>query len=235
MKNIAIIPARSGSKRLRDKNIRLLNGKPLMAYTIEAAKTSGEFDEIFVSTDSENYAKIAREYGARVPFMRSEVLASDTATSWDTVQEVLETYAQRGKTFDTFTLLQPTSPLRDGMDISAAYELMEEKNANAIVSVAKAEHPPLWCTTLPEDLSLEAFAPNLEGTEKPAGPYYRINGAIYIVKTQYFESTKNIYKDKCHAYVMSSEKSIDIDTLLDFEIAAMVQNKFINNGPDNSL
>lgn len=235
MKNIAIIPARSGSKRLKDKNIRLLNGKPLMAYTIEAAKTSGEFDEIFVSTDSENYAKIACQYGASVPFMRSEVLASDTATSWDTVQEVLETYAQRGKTFDTFTLLQPTSPLRDGMDISAAYELMEEKNANAIVSVAKAEHPPLWCTMLPEDLSLEALAPNLERTGQPAGPYYRINGAIYIVNTQYFESTKNIYKDKCHAYVMSSEKSIDIDTLLDFEIAAMVQNKFINNGPDNSL
>ena len=117
MKNIAIIPARSGSKGVRDKNIRNLCGKPLMAYTIEAALESGEFDEVMVSTDSEHYAEIARKYGASVPFLRSAKTASDSASSWDMVDEVLNCYAMLGKSFDTFCLLQPTSPLRDKKDI----------------------------------------------------------------------------------------------------------------------
>ena len=121
MKNIAIIPARSGSKGLKDKNIRNLNGRPLLAWTIEAAVRSGEFDEIMVSTDSEAYAEIARRYGADVPFLRSPATATDTASSWDTVAEVLENCRERGSTFDTFCLLQPTSPLRNAEDIRNAY------------------------------------------------------------------------------------------------------------------
>ena len=112
MKNIAIIPARSGSKGVIDKNIRDLHGKPLMAYTIEAALGSGVFDEVMVSTDSEKYAQIAREWGAAVPFLRSERTSTDSASSWDMVDEVLGEYEKRGRIFDTFCLLQPTSPLR---------------------------------------------------------------------------------------------------------------------------
>ena len=109
MKNIAIIPARSGSKGLPDKNIRLLGGKPLLAYTIEAAIQSGCFDTVHVSTDSEHYAEIARQYGADVPFLRSAALATDTASTWDAVREALCRYAELGKTFDTMMLMQPTS------------------------------------------------------------------------------------------------------------------------------
>ena len=132
MNNLAIIPARSGSKGLKDKNIKLLNGKPLIAYSIEAAKKSEIYSHILVSTDSERYGEIAIQYGAEVPFYRSEENASDVASSWDVVKEVLKKYQEMGIVFDTFTLLQPTSPLRKYEDIKKAYELFKEKDAIAL-------------------------------------------------------------------------------------------------------
>ena len=120
MKNLAIIPARSGSKGLKDKNIKMLSGKPLMAYTIEAAIESKMFCKVMVSTDSGNYAEIAREYGAEVPFLRSNELSGDKAGSWEVVLEVLQQYQTVGEIFDTVCLLQPTSPLRDSADIIQA-------------------------------------------------------------------------------------------------------------------
>ncbi|MFX4263258.1 cytidylyltransferase domain-containing protein [Pelotomaculum propionicicum] len=224
MRNIAIIPARSGSKGLKDKNIMLLNGKPLMAYTIEAAIESRMFDEVFVSTDSEKYAEIAREYGASVPSLRSEDLSSDTASSWDVVKEALERYEEHGQFFDSFTLLQPTSPLRKVEDIVKAYNLFQERDANAIVGVTEAEHSPLWCGTLPEDQSLVGFFKSEHANQprQKLEPYFRINGAIYIVKTDYFIKVKDIYESKCYAYVMSRETSIDIDTAFDFIIAGIL-------------
>ena len=124
MKNLAIIPARSGSKGLVDKNIKLLDGKPLIAYSIEAALQSGVFDMVMVSTDSEKYAEIAWNYGAQVPFLRSAETSSDTASSWDAVAEVIENYRKLGTVFDTFMLLQPTSPLRTAQNIREAYDEM---------------------------------------------------------------------------------------------------------------
>lgn len=117
MRNLAIIPARSGSKGLPDKNIMDLNGKPMMYYTIRAAIDSGCFEEIMVSTDSPKYAEIAVACGAKVPFLRSEAMSGDSAGSWDTVREVLSNYQKLGQTFDYVTLLQPTSPLRTAEDI----------------------------------------------------------------------------------------------------------------------
>lgn len=116
MNNIAIIPARSGSKGLPDKNILDLNGHPLMYYTIKAALKSGCFDTVMVSTDSEKYADIAKSCGAEVPFLRSEELSSDTAGSWDVVREVLTQYKVMGNSFDYVALMQPTSPLRNAED-----------------------------------------------------------------------------------------------------------------------
>ena len=151
MKNLAIIPARSGSKGLPDKNIKELLGKPLMAYSIEAALASGVFDEVMISTDSEKYAEIAKKCGASVPFLRSEATASDTASSWDMVTEVLNNYKKLlGREFDTFCLLQPTSPLRTAEDIRAAYDIYNQKAKFAVVSVCETEHSPLWAGQLPE-------------------------------------------------------------------------------------
>ncbi|WP_300386274.1 acylneuraminate cytidylyltransferase family protein [Clostridium sp.] len=221
MKNIAIIPARSGSKGLKDKNIKLLKGKPLIAYTIEEARESNLFDEIFVSTDSEEYAEVARSFGASVPFLRNKELSSDTASSWDVIKDSLINYKKLGKEFDTVTLLQPTSPLRKAEDIRKAYEKMKTKNANSIVSVCEVDHSPLWCNTLPDDNSLEKFLNNdlIKKPRQKLDTYYRINGAIYIVKTNYLISCGNIYDNKCYAIIMKKENSIDIDDELDFKIA----------------
>lgn len=224
MKNLAVIPARSGSKGLKDKNIKLLNGKPLMAYSIEEALKSRCFDCVHVSTDSSTYAGIAKEYGADVPFLRSQANASDYSNSWDAVEEVLNHYATQGMIFDTVMLLQPTSPLRTYKDIQNAYQLMQEKNANAIIGMCEMEHSPLWANTIPNDLSLNGFthAPSLRQEIKT---YYRINGAIYLVKVPFLKENHNLYREGSYAYIMEPARSVDIDTELDFEMVEFLMNR----------
>ncbi len=228
MKNIAIIPARSGSKGVKDKNIKLLNGKPLIYYAINVALRSKMFDVVMVSTDSERYARIAKELGAEVPFLRSEETSSDYASSWDVVREVLDIYKNEGMEFDTFMLLQPTSPLRIAEDIQNAYKEMYEKQAVSIVSLCEAEHSPLQCNTLPDSLSLDNFIKKeTRGLRRQDMPiYYRFNGAIYLSKTREFLETGDIYKDRCFAYIMDKKRSIDIDDELDFKIAEVLSNSF---------
>lgn len=226
MKNIAIIPARSGSKGLKDKNIKDFCGKPLMAYTIQAAIDSGCFDEVMVSTDSEKYAEIAKEFGATVPFLRSEATASDVASSWDMVEEVLEGYKKIGREFDTFCLLQPTSPLRTAVDISAAYKLYKEQASFAVVSVCEAEHSPLWCGHLPANLEFIDFIDSEKMKQRQAtGKFYRLNGAIYIVNTSRFKMDRYLYQQGSFAYIMSQNRSVDIDTELDFKFAELIMNE----------
>lgn len=227
MKNLAIITARSGSKRLPDKNIKVLNGKPLIAYTIDTAKESNIFDEIFVSTDSIEYAEIAKRYGASVPFLRSRETAGDSSSSWDVVREVLKKYEEQGREYDTISLLQPTSPLRQAKDIIGGYDLMLEKNADAIVAVCEMEHSPLWCNVLPHDLSMKGFVPD-EVFNKPRqelSSYYRINGALYIVKTSLLNGDFHLYNSRCYAYIMEKRYSVDIDDELDFEMAEFLMAK----------
>ena len=126
MRNIAVIPARSGSKGLKDKNIKELCGKPLLAYSVEAALKTGIFDRVHVSTDSTVYQQIAVKYGADVPFLRSSEMSSDIASTWDAMRYVLSEYQNIGEKFDTITVLQPTSPLRKDEDILGAYELFKK-------------------------------------------------------------------------------------------------------------
>lgn len=224
MRNLAVIPARSGSKGLRDKNIKELAGKPLLAYSVEAAKKSNIFDVIHVSTDSREYADIAQGYGADVPFLRREELASDTSSTWDAIRFVVREYEKSGLHFDTVTVLQPTSPLRTEEDILEAFELFQKKQANMISSVCEVEHSPLWSNTLPSDLSMENFEKDeialLPRQSLPI--YYRENGAIYILRKEHLFSGKNVYKDKCYAYIMKREHSVDIDEELDFQIAKVI-------------
>lgn len=221
--NIAIITARSGSKGLPDKNIRSLKGRPLLAYSIQAAQDSGFFQKIFVSTDSLRYAEIAKTYGADVSFLRSAAMSSDTAGSWDVVREVLDEFEKRGETFERIMLLQPTSPLRSAQDIRESFRLMEEKDANSIVSVTETDHSPLWCNTLPDDLSMEHFR-NEQYCDCPRQllpKYYRVNGAIYLITVGELKKTKML-RQKSFAYIMPRERSVDIDTELDFELAELM-------------
>lgn len=226
MNSLAIIPARSGSKGLPGKNIRMLNGKPLLAYTIEAARDSGVFDEIMVSTDSLEYAQIAVEYGAAVPFIRSEKNADDHANSWSVVSEVLEEYAKMGKNFSDFCLLQPTSPLRAGEDIRGAYECFQRRNAVAVVSVCECEHSPLWCNVLDENMEMDHFIERGIGDQRQKlKKFYRINGAIYIADVLEFKKDPFLYRKGSYAYVMSNEKSVDIDGMLDLKLAELLMNE----------
>lgn len=225
MKNLAIITARSGSKGVVDKNIRLLDGKPLFAYSIEAALKSEMFEEIMVSTDDEKYAELAQKLGASVPFLRSSENSGDDTSSWDVVREVLKKYEELGERFDTVALLQPTSPLRKAEDIIQGYQLLYEKRANSIIGVCEVEHSPLYCNVLGDDLSMNNFIRS-DAYMKPRQrlpKYYRINGALYIVRVKENINIYDIYDNKCYAYIMPQEKSIDIDTELDFKIAELLQ------------
>ena len=224
MKKLAIIPARSGSKGLKDKNIKLLNGKPLLAYTIEAAMSSNLFDEIHVSTDSREYADIAIKYGAHVPFLRSIETATDKASSWDVVREVIQCYKLEGKTYDMVTLLQPTTPLRTEQDIIEAYNVFISNEANAVVGVCEVDHSPLWCNTLPQDHSMINFIDKNISIlpRQKLNTYYRINGAIYMINAEYFNSCESIYDSKCFAYIMKKEHSIDIDDEFDFKLVTAI-------------
>lgn len=229
MRNIAVIPARSGSKGLKDKNIKLLDNKPLMAYAIEAAIQSGIYDCIHVSTDSEQYARIAREYGAEVPFLRNEDLSSDMATTWDAMRFVLREYEKLGKKFDTITVLQPTSPLRTVEDIRNAYKIFEQKHAESVIGVCEVEHSPMWSNTLPEDGCLKGFIKEaVNGPRQKLSTYYRINGAVYIVDTKILMEKRSLYGEHGYAYVMSKEHSVDIDDKMDFAMAEFLM-KYIND------
>lgn len=227
MNNLAIIPARSGSKGLKDKNIKNLKGLPLLSYSIQAALESDMFSHVMVSTDSPSYAKISAHYGAEVPFLRDESTSSDSASSWDVVREVLNKYRELGFEFETVTLLQPTSPLRTSEDIRNAYTLYHNKKATSVVAVCEMEHSPLWSNTLPESLCMEGFLNSANNRQRQQlNTYYRINGSIYIVNVKHFLSGKNIYDSNSYAYIMPAHRSVDIDSALDFLIAEAVMNNF---------
>lgn len=222
MKHLAIIPARSGSKGVVDKNIKMLEGKPLLAYSVEAALKSAVFDRVMVSTDAERYAAVAREYGAEVPFLRSEQNSSDIASTWDSVKEVLTGYKEQGETFDSVCVLQPTSPLRTEWDIINGYELFQNKKANAVLGVCAMEHSPLYANVLGEDGCMDGFvrAETASLSRQMLPVYYRVNGALYILREDYLWEMSSPYDRGSYAYIMPAERSVDIDTAYDFMWAA---------------
>jgi N-acylneuraminate cytidylyltransferase/CMP-N,N'-diacetyllegionaminic acid synthase len=221
---VAIIPARGGSKGVKNKNIKLLNGIPLIAYTIKAAKESGIFDKIIVSTDSKDIADIALQYGAEVPFLRPSELATDTATTKDVILHALDWMNKNDLSFDYFMLLQPTSPLRSCDNIKDAVKVLIDKDANAVISVCEVEHSPLWSNVLPENMSLKNFIrDDVKHKRRQDLPkYYRLNGAIYICEVNMYLKTKDWFSENAYAYVMPSDKSIDIDYEIDFKIAEIL-------------
>ncbi len=230
MKRIAVIPARSGSKGLKDKNIKELLGKPLIVHTIECALESKCFDKVFVSTDSQKYADIALEYGADASFLRSEENSTDKADSWSVVREVISKFETMGEKYDEIMLLQPTSPLRQPSDIVAAIDLLHEKNANAVISLTECEHSPLWCNTLPKDCNMDGFLrPEYRYIPRQQLPtYYRYNGAIYLITLSELFKYGHMFEENCYGYVMEQDNSIDIDTELDFLIAETIMKKRFN-------
>ncbi|SHE63383.1 CMP-N,N'-diacetyllegionaminic acid synthase [Caldanaerobius fijiensis DSM 17918] len=227
---LALIPARGGSKGVPRKNLRCLSGKPLIAYTIEAALQANFIDKIIVSTDDLEIANVSKKYGAEVPFIRPEALATDEAKGIDVILHAMQWLEDHNEKFDLLILLQPTSPLRDSEDIKNALSLFVRKNADAVVSVCEAEHSPLWMNTLREDLCMKDFIRKevLNKNRQELETYYRLNGAIYLAKWNYIKQYKSFYGDKTYAYIMSREKSVDIDSEFDLQFAEfLMKNKNI--------
>ncbi len=222
----AFIPARGGSKRLPGKNIKDLNGKPLIAWTIEAALQSASVDRVIVSTEDQEIAAVAQQWGAEVPFIRPETLATDRTSTQVVITHALEVLQEKeGATPDYIVLLQPTSPLRKFDQIEQAIRFLKQKEGDAVVSVCESDHSPLWANTLPEDLSMEHFIrEEVKGKRAQELPvYYRLNGAIYIIKTSTFLQTMTFMpEEKCYAFIMNQLNSVDIDNDIDFIMAESI-------------
>jgi len=220
---LAIIPARGGSKRLPRKNVLDLNGKPLIAWSIEAGLKSKYIDKVVVSSDDEEILIISKQYGADI-IKRPDELANDTASTFDTLKHTIEKLSN----YDYIILLQATSPLRNESHIDEAIELLIYKSADAIVSVCEMDHSPLWSNTLDESLSMNRFLRDevLNKRSQDLEIYYRLNGAIYISeKNKFLEEKSFMLKEKIFAYKMNKKNSIDIDEKIDFQIAEMLINK----------
>lgn len=225
-KKLAVIPARCGSKGLPDKNIKLLNDKHLMGYSIEAAAKAGIFDCIHVSTDSLEYKRIAESYGADVSFLRPETISGDDIDTWSTIRYVVNRFREMGHNFEKITVLQPTSPLRLPEDIINADRLFEMKDAQAIISVCETECSPALMNTLGRDLSMNKFIQFEKGIRRQdLETCYQLNGAIYMFDVSVLDDIQNLYGEKSFAYVMPRNRSVDIDTMFDFEFAEFLLNK----------
>lgn len=224
MKRIAIIPARSGSKGLKDKNIIDLCGKPLIAYSIEAALETGLLDHVIVSTDSEHYAEIAQHYGAEV-MMRGEALSNDKATTFMVLEDILKNRLQ--KSIDYFVLLQPTSPLRTSKHITEAIEKFEAKieNFDFLVSMKEAEHAKVLVNPIDDDESLKYFDTDFSNYRRQGYKDYSPNGAIFIAKPDSYLEQKHFFGAKALSYIMSAEDSVDIDGALDLVVANAIMKK----------
>ncbi len=212
---LCIIPARGGSKGIINKNIIDINGSPLISYSIKLAIHSKIFDRVVVSTDSQEIAIIAKFYGAEVPFLRPCHLATDNSKVEDAIAYTL----QRIEKYDYVCLLQPTSPLVDLIDIKNAKQLLFDREADMIVSVSISPINIAWTRYISEDLSMKNFTENICSTNRQCFKnMYYLNGAIYLGKWSIFYNKKNYYKQNTYAYIMSYEKSIDIDSLLDIKL-----------------
>lgn len=218
MKNLAIIPARGGSKRIPRKNIKNFLGKPIIAYSIEAALQSGLFDEVMVSTDDKEIAEIAKQYGAKVPFMRSAETANDFASTADVLKEVLTNYQSLGQKFDNFCCIYATAPLISSKNIADAFQLLQNSDFTAAYPVVEFSYPIWRCLDVAEDGSMKRHWPEYENSRSQDLPKeYHDTGTFYWYKTQEWLAG-NV---KLGAIIVDETAVQDIDTETDWKLAEM--------------
>jgi N-acylneuraminate cytidylyltransferase/CMP-N,N'-diacetyllegionaminic acid synthase len=221
---LAVIPARGGSKGIPGKNILPLLGKPLIAYTIEAARKAGLIGRILVSTDDPVIAKTASEFGAEVPFLRPPELARDETPTLPVLQHLL-TQLKLSEHYEPeiIVLLQPTSPLRRAEDIDRAVTLLRQTGADSVVSLCAAEHSPYWMNRLEGDRVLP-FLDNVPeyARRQDLPPVYRVNGAVYATRRRILMEQNRLLGEDTRGMVMDAESSVDIDTPLDLKIAMLI-------------
>ena len=218
MSSLAIITARGGSKRIPKKNIKEFCGKPIIAYSIGAAIGSKLFDEVMVSTDSEEIADVARKYGAAVPFMRSAETSDDYATTADVLTEVLNEYGKLGKKFDWMSCIYPTAPFVTAEKLQNAWEFLQEKKADALMPVVAFSFPPQRCVVIRDGKLEYKWPENVRKRSQDLEPYYHDAGQFYFWKVKGFAEGigANVVP-----FILPEQEVQDIDNLSDWEIAEM--------------
>lgn len=219
-KVLAIIPARGGSKGIPKKNIKPLNGKPLIAWTIEEAKKSGYIDKLIVSSDSDEILKVAKEFGAEVPFKRPAELAQDDTPGIEPVLHALEHFLE----YDYVVLLQPTSPLRNVEDIDGAIILCDKEKASSCVSVTESSKSPFWMFNI--DVG-GVLTPLFEGKEIPyqrqqSPKVFELNGAVYVSTRESLLLNKSFFINSTRSYIMPNDRSKDIDSMEDLLLCELL-------------
>jgi len=221
MKNIAIIPARGGSKRIPRKNIKDFLGKPIIAYSIEAALSSGVFDEVMVSTDDVEIAEIAKKYGAKVPFFRSPELSNDMAMTAPVLVEVLNEYKKRGQEFDYGCCIYPCAPFINSQKIKEGLDLMIEKNADSAIPVVQFSYPIQRALKIEENKLSMILPENMNVRSQDLMPTYHDIGQYYCFKIESFLAEPNLFSKNTVPIITTESEVQDIDTEEDWKIAEM--------------
>lgn len=221
MKTVAIITARGGSKRIPRKNIREFCGKPILAYSVEAAVASGVFDRVMVSTDDEEIADIGRAWGAEVPFFRSEKTANDYASTSDVLLEVLEEYEKRGECFDIGCCIYPTAPFVTGEKLRQAVERLGESKADSLIPVVSFSYPPQRALVVEDGRLIFKYPEYLDSRSQDLQPHYHDAGQFYVFRTETFRRTKKVMAGNILPLIVSELEVQDIDNLTDWQMAEM--------------
>jgi len=219
---LALVPVRSGSKRLANKNLRTLGGKPLLAHAVEHAHEADRIDEVVCSSDDPEMRAVAAEYGARIPFERPEELATDDATNDQVVAHALSWFEEHDEQFDMVCLVPATAPFRTPDDIDAALDTLQQSDSGSVVGVSKYDAPPEWAMSLTEDDRLEpAFGDGIwsETRTQEYRTLYYSNGAVFAAETATFREHGSFYTPSTAGYEMPRERSLDIDEPHDLELA----------------
>ena len=220
---LGVIPARGGSKGLPRKNIRVLAGKPLLAYTAEAALAARRLTRVVLTTDDEEIAEVGRQWGIEVPFLRPAELAEDDTPTLPVVQHAVRWLEQRGDSFDSVCLLQPTNPLRRAEHIDACIELLESSGADAVVTVlpVPAEHNPHWVYFRnPEGiLKLSTGEPAPIGRRQDLQPAFHREGSVYVTRRRVLIEQNSLYGERLVGFLMDPAESVNIDSPADLDRA----------------
>lgn len=220
-KCLAIITARGGSKRIPKKNIKEFCGKPMIAYSIEAALASGIFDEVMVSTDSEEIAEVAREYGAKVPFMRSEHTASDFATTAQVLLEVVEEYQKRGVSFEYMSCIYPTAPFITSEKLKKAYELISISEVVEVMPVVPFSYPPQRGYILKDQVLEMKWKENLNARSQDLEPLYHDCGQFYFYNVKKFVDKNGQITEGIAPIILDELEVQDIDNETDWKLAEL--------------
>ena len=222
-KILFMMALRSGSKGVKDKNIRPLGGMPLCAHAMRAVLNSRAYREggsLLVNTDSEEYARIANQYGATTPFLRPASMAGDSSPIRDSIDYTFKFFEERGEAFDLFALVQATSPFTVSADLDRAVAVLRNGlRVKSVISVTEADVPAVWCNTLDESLSMKDFLPKdiREKNRQELPKYYRVTGAVRMARwAEFRDNNYDWYFDDSQALIIECARSIDIDTEEDF-------------------